>query len=352
MAASFLNGEERRPAGPVTPIPGGVVIEIPPYQSRIVAKVDPDGGGLEGTWERDLGAGFVPILSCAAIAGTDTEPRKLQGQPTDLSGRWSVQFDGDEDVSVGIFEATEDGRASGTFLTTLGDYRYLDGRFDGKELQLACFDGAHAFLFTATLGEDSALAGDFWSRNSYHTTWTATRDPEADLPDDFALTKWTGALPLEELRFPDLEGVERSLNDTEFAGDARLLVVFGSWCPNCNDLSEYLVELDGRYPDLSILGLAFEMGDDPARQRRAVKQYLAHHKAEYPALICGSTDKGKASAALPILDRVRSYPTTIFMDRTGNVSAVHTGFSGPATGERYQRLRHRFESEIDSLLQR
>ena len=131
------------------------------------------------------------------------------------------------------------------------------------------------------------------------------------------------------MSFPDVDGTPRRLDDPAFAGDARLLVVFGSWCPNCNDLSEYLVELDARYEGLSILGLAFEYGDDPVAQRAAVRDYLAHHGASYPALVCGTVNKEKASAALPILDRVRAYPTTVFMDGQGRVSAVHTGFSGP-----------------------
>ena len=62
--------------------------------------------------------------------------------------------------------------------------------------------GAHAYaarsgtyrpLATWRHGPDGALAGDFWSRDSYHTTWTASKDPEADLPDDFSLTRWTGS---------------------------------------------------------------------------------------------------------------------------------------------------------------
>ena len=50
----------------------------------------------------------------------------------------------------------------------------------------------------------------------------------------------------------------------------RLIVIFGTWCPNCYDQTKYLVELDERYGDkgLSILGLAFEFGDDLDRQRR------------------------------------------------------------------------------------
>lgn len=357
LGTTIVNGEERRAAGAVAKIPGGIVIEVPPYRSRLVAELSEDMRGLEGRWERDRGEGHKPVLAFAATADdlegtpeTDSTRRLDPEAVAAIDGRWSVQFEDDDDPAVGVFEVQADGTAAGTFLTTLGDYRYLAGHFDGTKLDLSCFDGAHAFLFSATL-EDGALRGDFWSRDSYHTTWTARKDPNAALPDDFALTRWTGEdIDLGALRFPNVDGIERALDDPAFAGDARLLVVFGSWCPNCNDLSEFLVELDARYEGLSILGLAFELGDDPEDQRAAVRDYLAHHGATYPALVCGTYDKEKASAALPILDRVRAYPTTVFMDRHGNVSAVHTGFSGPATGDRHAALRQRFESEIESLL--
>ena len=354
LRLTLVNGEERRDAGLVQRDGAVVSIEIPPYRSRLVANVTDGGEGLEGRWERDRGAGHEEQLAFAAIAGPVPHRSELLSpeEAEALTGRWSVRFEDDEDRAVGVFEARADGTARGTFLTTLGDHRYLDGRFDGRHLHLSCFDGAHAFLFSAAL-EGETLRGDFWSRDSYHTTWTATKDAGAALPDDFALTRWTGGEDaLASLSFPDVDGTSRRLDDPTFAGDARLLVVFGSWCPNCNDLSEYLVELDARYERLSILGLAFEYGDDPEAQRAAVRDYLAHHGASYPALVCGTVDKERASAALPILDRVRAYPTTVFMDGRGRVSAVHTGFSGPATGERHQRLRERFESEIESLLGR
>lgn len=354
LRLTLVNGEERRDAGLVQRDGDAISVEIPPYRSRLVATVTDGGEGLEGRWDRDRGAGHEELLAFAAVAGPVPDRGDLLSpEDTDaLTGRWSVRFEDDEDLAVGVFEARADGTARGTFLTTLGDYRYLDGRFDGSRLHLSCFDGAHAFLFSAAL-ENETLRGDFWSRDSYHTTWTSTKDAGAALPDDFALTRWTGGEDaLASLSFPDVDGTSRRLDDPTFAGDARLLVVFGSWCPNCNDLSEYLVELDARYERLSILGLAFEYGDDPVTQRAAVRDYLAHHGASYPALVCGTVNKEKASAALPILDRVRAYPTTVFMDGRGRVSAVHTGFSGPATGERHQRLRERFESEIESLLGR
>jgi thiol-disulfide isomerase/thioredoxin len=286
----------------------------------------------------------------AAMAAPSRAPRALtEDQVSAVSGRWRVEFAADG-PAVGVFDVAPGGRASGTFLTPLGDYRYLAGWFDGATLRLSCFDGAHAFLFRATLSEDGSLAGDFWSRDSWHDTWTAVKDETAELPDDFGVTRWTGAVALDDAKFPGLDGTVRSLADPAFAGRARLLVVFGTWCPNCNDLTEYLVELDARYEGLSILGVAFEYGEDLEVHRRTVSEYLAHHDATYPVLLGGNLDKKRATQAFPLLDRVRAYPTTVFMDGEGEVRAVHTGFSGPATGERHGRLRERFEAEIEAIL--
>ncbi|MEM1452905.1 MAG: TlpA disulfide reductase family protein [Planctomycetota bacterium] len=353
LRAVLVNGEERREAGYVlVRADGKIAFEIPPYRSEIVAVLDENGEALRGEWTRDRGEGPVQELAFAAVHG-DSQPSIPA--PTDeeivaMSGRWNVRFANDEHASVGEFRVEPSGRASGTFLTTLGDYRYLSGLYAKSTLLLSCFDGAHAFLFAATVEDDGTLEGDFWSRGAYHDTWTASRDDDAALPDDFALTEWTGAVPLSEISFEDLDGVQRSLDDPSFASPARLIVLFGTWCPNCNDLTDYLVELDERYEALAILGVAFELGDDVEAHRRAVRDYLGHHGADFPVLLAGTSDKSVASEAFPLVDRVRAYPTTVFMDGTGAVSAVHTGFSGPATGDHHARLRERFESEIDTLV--
>jgi len=40
--------------------------------------------------------------------------------------------------------------AEGTFLTPVGDYRYLEGNIMNDKLYLSTFDGNHAFLFIAS----------------------------------------------------------------------------------------------------------------------------------------------------------------------------------------------------------
>ena len=128
--------------------------------------------------------------------------------------------------------------------------------------------------------------------------------------------------------------------------------MFGSWCPNCHDEAPYLAELHRRYKDrgLSILALAFELTGDLERDTRQVEIYKRRYGIEFPVLVAGLADKKEASKAFPLLDRVRSYPTTVFMDADGRVRAVHTGFAGPATGKEHAKLRAEFERLIEELL--
>ena len=144
----------------------------------------------------------------------------------------------------------------------------------------------------------------------------------------------------------------RSLADPELSGKARVIEVFGTWCPNCHDASHYLADLHRRFRDkgLVVVGLAFELTGDLPRDTDQVKTFAERHKVEYPLLIAGISDREKASASLPMLDKLRAYPTLIVLDREGKVRAVYTGFSGPATGEAYTAFQHKFESLIESLL--
>ena len=80
---------------------------------------------------------------------------------------------------------------------------------------------------------------------------------------------------------------------------ARLIELFGSWCPNCADAARYLSELDERYRSrgLRILGLAFEHTGDFARDAAQVKKYASYHGLQFPLLLAGVSDKASASAA-------------------------------------------------------
>lgn len=294
------------------------------------------------------------------VQRTDLGPRfalPAGAPPADWTGgRFAVAFGASDDPAVADLRVRADAGATwnceGTFLTTLGDYRYLAGNTDGRSLRLSCFDGAHAFLFHAERAADGSLRGDFWSSDSWHETWTATPAPDAQLADGWGLTKWRDGAALGDPTFRALDGAAVSLGDARFAGRPMVIEVFGSWCPNCHDHGAYMAELHRRYgrQGLQVVGVAFEHDEDLARCARQVEAFVARHGAEFPIFIGGLSDKAKATASLSLLDRVRSFPTTIFVDRRGRVRGVYQGWSGPATGAAHARLRQRFEALIEALI--
>ncbi len=351
--AALVNGVERIEVPHTALENGELVLDFPHYDSRVTAAVGPNGASLAGTWrKRRSNIQWTSMTFGAAARPPGGMPGRPDPAAERVAGRWAVDFSNSRAPAVGVFRARPDGGVVGTFLTTLGDYRYLAGRLDDDVLELSCFDGAHAFLFRATLGEDGTLAGDFWSGDRWHETWTAARDGAAALPDAFAVNRVRPGATLAGLAYRDLDGETRDLGDPAFAGRARIVQLFGTWCPNCNDEAPFLAELHERYADrgLSIVGLAFEVTGDVERDLEQLRRYRDRWDVGYPLLLAGTANKASATRAFPYLDRVVAYPTTIFLDGAGTPRAIHTGFSGPATGAEHERLKERFVELVEELL--
>ena len=361
LAGFLVNGSERISIPSINVGEELSELRIDHYDSVITFKTSGVGQDkrLTGNWRKRRGKSKWVEMQFHATKSVGSKSSSSANATTDnqqsepgFSGRWAVDFAESSDPAVGVFEVESDGTAGGTFMTTTGDYRFLAGTVSGKTLELSCFDGAHAFLFRSTLDAADKISGEFWSSDSWHEKWTATRAADAKLPDAFAQTKVTDQKTLGDCKFPDLSGETYSLDDPKFDAKAKLIYVFGSWCPNCHDAAVYFKELQAKYDrtQLSIIGLAFEHTGEFERDAEQVRKYLKRHQVNYPVLIAGLSDKKLASQQVPFLDKVRSYPTTIFIDGKNNMRAIHTGFTGPATGAAYDRLKSRFEETIDQII--
>ena len=64
----------------------------------------------------------------------------------------------------------------------------------------------------------------------------------------------------------------------------------------------------------------------------------------------GTSNKVEAQKKIPVLKQVISYPTLIFMDKKKKIRSIHTGFNGPATGEKYENFKKEFEELVIKLL--
>jgi thiol-disulfide isomerase/thioredoxin len=329
------------------------LMRMPLFDSEFKGVVVNDST-ITGHWHNYLkGPEYrIPFI---AHAGHDQRFGTSSTPKGSFDGTWEVHFSkGTADAydAIGIFNQDDHGLITGTFLTETGDYRFLEGSVDADSLRLSCFDGSHAFLFKGSLQGDS-IVGGFWSGTHWSEPWVAFRNPDFHLRDPDSLTFLKEGHDMAEVAFPDLDGNIISTRDDRYKGKVLMLQVMGSWCPNCVDETILLKELHAAYGEqgLEVLALAFEKYDEEAKAIAGLKRFKRTMGVEYPIVYGGSAAKENASAKLPFLDHIMSYPTCIFVDRNGKVRRIRTGFYGPSTGEHYTNYTRGLKAFIEQLLQ-
>ncbi|MGB5318599.1 TlpA disulfide reductase family protein, partial [Eudoraea sp.] len=174
-----------------------------------------------------------------------------------------------------------------------------------------------------------------------------------ELPDEASLTFMNEGYEEISFSFPDVNNKIVSLKDPQFKNKVILIQVMGTWCPNCLDETKFLTEYVHKNPfdDFEVVALAFEYAKTEESAINAINRLVERIGVNYPILLAqfGSSSKVKANEKLPMLNHVISYPTTIFIDKKGKVRKIHTGFNGPATGEKYEEFKKEFNSYIMEL---
>ncbi len=350
--ATLINGHERVtvPEVDFDAATESLVLNFPAFGNRIDARLAENR--LTGTLTK-LKRGETQLIPFQATPGSVADTH-TEAPQTDFSGRWAVTFteeDGTTYPAVGEF-AQRGPRLFGTFLTTTGDYRYLGGTVHGATMTLSTFDGAHAFLFRGDELANGTLTGEFWSGLRSYERFVATRDENASLPNAATLTFLNPGYERFEFSFEDLDGNVVSADDPRFAEKVVIVTLAGSWCPNCHDEAAFMSEFYQRYRDkgVEIVALMFEHAEEKTAALAQIQAFRDKFDIEYTTLLAGSSDKDQAHELLPSLNAVLAFPTTVFIDAKGAVRRIHTGFTGPGTGEHYTALTKEFTAFVDNLL--
>jgi peroxiredoxin len=349
----LINGQERLLLSDVKITGSHLEIAMPGYEN--VLKADAVGNELQGEIflvKLNDKNQHVPLR--ATLGDNYRFFDRPASDNADVSGRWAMKLiddSGAPEAVVGEFSQSHD-VVSGTILTATGDHRYLAGQVKGDELYLSTFDGAHVYLYKAKIAADGSLDGDWWSGLAFHEKWTGKRDAAAQLPDAYGVTAMRAGVKKFDFAFPDLSGKTVSSKDPQFRGKVLIVALAGSWCPNCHDEAAFLAPLykDYRSKGLEIVSLQFEHFGDFERAAQATQRFRQHYGIEYTTLIAGISDKDEAAKKLPMLKSFVAFPTTVFIDRKGNVRKIHTGYSGPATGDHYVQFVHEVKTTLDQLL--
>ena len=325
-------------------------IQTPVFEGYIVGKFSQKN--IKGNFIKESLDRVVPF---EAFYG-DKERFTVDQPPLiNVSGIWETEFSQgtpDSYMAKGIFAKNGD-KVTGTFRTTTGDYRYLEGVVNGDSLKLSTFDGAHAFLFLAKV-TDSTLNGIFYSDKHFQEPFVAKRNDGFELPEADSLTFLKEGYEKLAFSFPDSKGNIISLTDKKFQNKVVLVQIMGSWCPNCLDETKFYVNYlkENGHEDMEMVGLAFEYAKTEELAYKSIERLREQIGVNYPILLAqyGASDKEKAQQKLPMLNHVLSYPTTLFIDKKGNVRKIHTGFNGPATGEKYTHFTKEFDTYVKMLL--
>lgn len=355
---NIINGTERIPIDPENISFGRnrnraqdtIRIEFPVFDSYISGAFA--GDVIDGQWVvRNRENYSIPFI---AKQGKPYRFTALQNKPiADLTGKWAATFGLKEEEpypAIGNFKQ-EGNKLTGTFLTETGDYRFLEGTVQDDKFWLSCFDGAHAFLFEGKIVNENEMTGAFYSGKHYVSTWTATRDANAQLTSPDSLTYLLPGYDAFDFSFENPDGQTISLNDPAYEGKAKIVQILGTWCPNCRDETNFLVDYLKKNPteDLAVIALSFERHRSKEKANSAIRRYKEKFGMNYEILLAGPSDKKEAAKALPMLNHILSYPTMIFLDRNNQVKRIHTGFYGPAT-EEYNRFVTEFDSFVKELI--
>lgn len=350
---TIINGNEHFKVTDVTTKGDSVFIKMPLFDSEF--RLKQQGNTLTGNWIKHIADRDVQMQFTATYGQNWRFFEHPEQSGQSVAGKWSAVFGEGEgrDTTVGVFQQTGS-KVTGTFLTTTGDYRYLEGTVAGGKLYLSCFDGGHAFLFTADVANGTTLSnGQFYSGYSGTDAWAAVKNDNAHLPDAYNLTALKPGYKKLEFSYPDLNGKKVSLSDPRFKNKVVIVEIMGSWCPNCMDQTAYLVNYYKKYHKrgVEVVDLAYERTTDFNKSKKALDQEVNHFNIPYPVLVTGYTSNKKETAeSLPALSHFMGFPTTIIIDKKGDVRKIYTGFSGPGTGNYYTEFVDGFERLTDELL--
>jgi thiol-disulfide isomerase/thioredoxin len=349
LTGAFFNGDEKITSTGGRLENGMLHLNWDQFLAKLEATVK--DGSIDGKYIGTIGPRNRGQFDFHATRHTVPSAAAAKNAPS-IDGIWEIPTNSGKGEAAWRFVVQQSGAdVKAAILRVDGDTGALTGTYRDGKFVLTHFDGQRSSVMEVAPAPDGTL-NILQGKNKL----TAFRPAEArakGLPEPTDPNQHTKAKNPKEafqFHFRDLNGKMVSNTDPQFAGKVVLIVVTGSWCPNCHDEAPFLAEMYRKYRarGLEVVALDFEEEEqlkDPARLRAFVKKY----GIEYTVLLCGETSEAKDKLAVQAVNW-NSWPTTFFLDRHGLVRAVHAGFPSNGSGKLFVDAKNEFAAQVEKLL--
>ena len=309
-------------------------------------------GRLSGRFERDK------YISSYPFRATRHEPTPLAAvKVPQIDGLWEIPIKSPKGEKAWRFIVRQNGpEVAASILRVDGDTGTLTGTYKDGKFSVSHFSGSRPLLLEITPAKDGTLEIQPTGAYTARQTLTAYRPADArakGLPEPADFNRHTtikDANAVFNFSFPDLDGRQISNTDSRFRGKVIVAVVTGTWCPNCHDEAQFLVQLHRKYRDqgLEVIALDFEEPEQQEEGYTRARAFIKKYGVEYPYLVAGAPVE--MWEKVPQANNLNSWPTTLFIGRDGRVKSIHAGFASPASGEFHRQTKEEFTAIVERLL--
>lgn len=343
----LINGEERVEGGHITQKNAHSIIELPSFNSYL--DIEKTKEGLKGKWFVRNKEGYSVDFDATPYSGYRVF--KKATPKVNFDGLWDIHLDDKSNTHVvGKFSQNKD-HVAGTFLTNTGDYRFLEGQADADSMVISSFVGSHSFMIKAKVEGDS-IFGEFFSSKHYRVNFKGVKTNEIKMGDPYTLTYQTEEFDSLIVNLKDIDGNDTPFNFSQYPNEVVLIQIMGSWCANCYDEALFFKELHKKYQKqgLRIIGLSYESARSKHQAMKSLNKFVKHNALPYEVRYAGPAGKGTTSEQWSMLNKISSYPTSILLNKKGQIAQIHTGFNGPSTGELYTEYVKEMTATVEKLL--
>jgi peroxiredoxin len=332
-----------------------IFVKMNTYDAALVAKVLSDGhlSGVYKSLVPNFRGNSLPFVADYGKKYRFVEPGKDIKPVANLTGKWNINIISKDKIADRIAILKQKGnKLTGVIMSVVGDSRELEGTVQGDDFYLSGFTGPSPFFVKGKITPDKKLQGEIGLGIYINQKFEGVATNKAELPDPYALTYLKEGYTKLDFSLPDLNGNTVTLNDAKYKGKVVIIDIVGTWCPNCTDQTTFLAPWfrENKHRGVEAIAVGFEQKDDLEYAKYTLGKLKAKYGIEYDILFGGIADKKVASEKFAALNKMMAFPTTIIIDRKGNVRQIHTGYTGSITGKYYKDYVKKWNKTLDQLI--